>query len=66
MERPYQVTRPSDEYDVLAASNLTWASQSLRQADGRRIDVIRTKEGREVCFDVSDVLDLLKRRLQSG
>ncbi len=66
MERPYQVTRPSDEYDVLAASNLTWASQTLRQAGGRRIDVIQTKEGSEVCFDVSEVMDILKRRLQSG
>lgn len=66
VERPYRVTRTSDEYDILAASNLTWANQTLRQSGGRRIDVIKTKEGSEVCFDVTDILDLLKRRLQSG
>lgn len=66
LERPYRVTRTSDEYDVLAASNLTWASQTLRQADGRRVDVVRTREGKELCFDVTDIFDLLKRRLRNG
>jgi hypothetical protein len=66
LERPYRVTRTSDEYDVLAASNLKWGSQTLRQVDGRRIDVVRTREGKELCFDVSDIFDLLKRRLRNG
>jgi len=49
MDRPYRVTRTSDEYDVLVASNLTWASQTLRQAGKRRLDVVRTREGQEIC-----------------
>jgi hypothetical protein len=63
LERPYQVTRTSDEYDVLAASDLTWSSQTLRRVGGRRIDVVKTREGREICFDVTDIFLLLKRRL---
>ena len=66
MDRPYRVTRTSDEYDVLVATNLTWASQTLRQAGRRRLDVVRTREGQEICFDVTDIFDLLKRRLRSG
>jgi hypothetical protein len=66
LERPYRVTRTSDEYDVLAASNLTFASQTLRQSEGRRIDVVRTREGKDVCFDVTDIFELLRRKLRNG
>ncbi len=66
-ERPYLVTRTSDEYDVLAMRRLTFASQALRQDEGaRRLDVVRTQEGPELCFDITDIFELLKRRLRKG
>jgi hypothetical protein len=61
-ERPYLVTRTSDEYDVLAASNLNPASQTLRLVEGRRIDVLTTREGSEICFDVTEIFRWLQER----
>lgn len=61
-ERPYLVTRTSDEYDVLAASNLNPVSQTLRLVEGRRLDVLTTREGSEICFDVTEIFCWLQER----
>tara|TARA_R110002096_G_scaffold403766_4_gene601372 strand:- start:7679 stop:8212 length:534 start_codon:yes stop_codon:yes gene_type:complete len=62
-EEPYKVTRTSDEYDLLYFEGLKFESQSLREVDGRRMDVLKTKEGREIWFDVSDLLAAIKAKL---
>lgn len=64
-EEPYKVTRTSDEYDVLFFEGLAFESQSLREANGRRLDVLKTKDGKELWFDVSDMLAVVKERLKA-
>jgi hypothetical protein len=65
-ERPYLVTRTSDEHDVLVVLGLTWGSQTLRRREGKRLDVARSVEGTEVWFDVTEIFELLRRKLRHG
>jgi hypothetical protein len=53
---PYIVCHASDEYDLLAALGLEAAGQSLVEQGGRLCDVIRCTSGREVWFDITDLL----------
>jgi hypothetical protein len=53
---PYIVSHPTDEYDILAALNQQPAGQSLTEYQGRLYDVHVCSDGREVCFDVTDLL----------
>lgn len=53
---PYIVCHPSDEHDVLAAIGHEAAGQSLVEHEGRLCDVLRCSDGREVWFDVTDLL----------
>jgi len=53
---PYVVCHASDEYDVLTALGREAAAQSLVESDGRLCDVLRCSDGREVWFDVTDLL----------
>ena len=62
-EEPYRVTTTTDEYDLLFFEQLEFESQSLREVNGKRMDVIRTKDGREVWFDVGDLFATVKQRL---
>ena len=63
-QQPYRVTRTSDEYDVLIWQNHQFGSQSLRETDGRRFDVLLTKEGRELWFEVTEIFALMAKRLR--
>ena len=53
---PFVVCHPSDEYDILATLGREPAGQSLTEREGRLLDVIVCADGRETCFDVTDVL----------
>ncbi len=53
---PYVVCHASDEHDVLAALGHEAAGQSLVEHEGRLCDVLVCSDGREVWFDVTDLL----------
>jgi hypothetical protein len=53
---PYEVCHASDEHDVLAAMGHEAAGQSLVEHEGRLCDVLVCSDGREVWFDVTDLL----------
>src|SRR5262245_31509207 len=59
---PYVVCHASDEHDVLAALGLEAAGQSLLENDGRLCDVLVCSDGREVWFNVTDLLVRRARR----
>jgi hypothetical protein len=62
---PYVVCHASDEYDILATLGREPAGQSLAEREGRLLDVIVCADGRETCFDVTDVLVRPARRKRS-
>jgi hypothetical protein len=59
---PYIVCHPSDEYDVTAALGHEAAGQSLIEHNGRLHDVLLCTNGREIWFDVTDLLVRPRRR----
>lgn len=58
-DRPYLVTRVSDEYDVLAYLKKPMERQSLQQRGGRACDVMCCKDGSEIWFDISEAFGKL-------
>jgi hypothetical protein len=58
-ENPYRVVRTSDEYDVLQYLEQEVEKQSLQSAEQKHLDVILTKQGREVVFDITDAYETL-------
>jgi hypothetical protein len=63
---PYIVTHPTDEYDVLAALGLKSAGQSLTERHGRLYDIQLCEDGRELWFDVTDLLAPRRRARQAA
>jgi len=57
-ERPYVVTRVSDEYDLAAWLGKAVQSQSLVTAEGRTLDLLSLADG-ELAFDISDCISKL-------
>jgi hypothetical protein len=53
---PYIVCHATDEYDILTALGHEPAGQSLTEREGRICDVLTCADGREVWFDVTDLL----------
>jgi len=53
---PYIVCHASDEYDILAALCHEAAGQSLIEHRGRLCDLLLCTDGRELWFDVTDLL----------
>lgn len=58
-EHPYQVVRTSDEYDVLQFLELDPAGQALQENGERHFDVISTRQGQEIVFDITDAYSKL-------
>lgn len=58
-ENPYRVVRTSDEYDVLQYLEQEVVKQSLQHTEHQHLDVILTKQGREVVFDITDAYETL-------
>jgi len=61
-ERPYLVTRTSDEYDVLWYLKKECKTQALSNADGRYLDMLTCKDGSEIWFDITDAFNTLRAR----
>ena len=59
---PYIVCHPTDEYDVLAALGHEAAGQSLVERQGRLHDVLLCTDGRQIWFDVTELLVRPRRR----
>jgi hypothetical protein len=53
-QRPYLVTRVSDEYDILDHVGARWTRQSLRRHGGRACEVFDLEGGGEVWFDITE------------
>jgi hypothetical protein len=63
---PYVVCHSSDEYDVLAALGREAAGQSLVEREGRLCDVLLCSDGRQVWFDVTDLIARPHRKRKSA
>ena len=62
-ERPYLVTRVSDEYDVLRHLKQRSASQGLMRSGEKRFDVLDTTDGQEIWFDVTDAFQTIAKKI---
>lgn len=51
--KPYVISRIEEEYTVLAALEQQVQDLSMKLVDGRWLDVMRTRQGQTVHFDVS-------------
>ena len=66
-DRPYLVTRTSDEYDVLSHLEKELQVQSLMHGpDGRSLDRMTCTDGSELHFDVTRALETLDFGKSSG
>ncbi len=63
-EKPYLVTRVSDEYDLLRHLNKERNVQKLRHKDGKAFDVMQCADGSEVWFDITVVFGSMVKRLK--
>ena len=59
---PYIVCHPSDEHDIVAALGKEAAGQALVEHEGRQCDIIVCSDGREVWFDVTELVAIARRR----
>ena len=62
-ERPFLVTRISDEFDNIRIHKLNMASQILIDIDDRECDVIETRENTTVWFDITEIKKILDNKL---
>lgn len=65
-DRPYQISRVSDEYDLVSANGWTFQEQALRARDGREFDVITVAEREPIWFEITEIRQLLERRFGGG
>jgi hypothetical protein len=63
-DKPFLVTRVSDEYDLLRHLKKARTSQGLRHKDGKSFDVMSCTDGTEVWFDITVVFGSLSKRLK--
>jgi hypothetical protein len=63
---PYLVTRTSDEYDYFFAHDLEVESQALIKSpdETRSYDLLTAKNGHQVWFDVTDIMQILSRKMR--
>ncbi|HUT32332.1 MAG TPA: DUF4919 domain-containing protein [Planctomycetota bacterium] len=63
-DKPYLVTRVTDEYDVLRHLKKAKTTQGLRNKDGKSFDVMSCEDGTEVWFDITVVFGSLSKKLK--
>lgn len=63
-ESPYRVTRVSDEHDMLWFLEEELDKQQLVHQDGRSLDVIYCKSGKQIYFDISQPYQRLQTTLK--
>ena len=61
IEKPYLVTRTSDEYDVLEHLGKELTRQALAESEDRRLDVMTCRDGATLSFDITDAYDQLSQ-----
>lgn len=61
-EEPFLVTYLSDEYDVIQCLGVEVRQQQVVDVDGRQLDVLRDLDGKEHWFDVTEVMDVARRK----
>lgn len=60
-ESPWQVTRTSDEYDVLQFQEKEFAGQDLVESGDRKLDAMKCTDGTVLHFDITDAQARLKQ-----
>ena len=60
-DAPWQVTRTSDEYDVLQFQEKEFAGQSLIETGERKLDAMKCTDGSVLHFDITDAQARLKQ-----
>ena len=65
-EKPFKVTRVSDEYDFLFAHQLSMKSQALLERDSRSFDRLTLENGDELWFEITEIQDVLRSKLASA
>jgi len=63
-DKPYLVTRVSDEYDLLRHLKRAKTSQGLKHKGDKAFDVMQCADGSEVWFDITVVFGSLSRRFR--
>ncbi|MDH4471177.1 MAG: DUF4919 domain-containing protein [Fluviicola sp.] len=66
IEMPYRITRMSDERDLLAYMDETFASQSLVAENNRFYDLITTQSGNRIYFDISTSYTKMQNLVDDG
>ncbi len=64
-DKPYLVTRVTDEYDLLRHLKKVRDAQGLRHKDGKAFDVMSCTDGTEVWFDITVVFGSMAKRLKA-
>ena len=62
-EKPYLVTRTSDEYDILQYLDKQFGGQALVSDGDRNFDVMTCSDGTELWFDITDPFKKLEESL---
>lgn len=63
-DSPWQVSRPSDEYDVLAHLEKRMQQQELRNDQGRSFDLMECEDGTQLWFDITTPFAALGQSLK--
>lgn len=66
IEMPYLITRMSDERDLLAYLDETFASQSLVAENNRFYDLITTQSGNRIYFDITTSYTKMQNLVDDG
>lgn len=65
-EKPYLVVRTSDEYDLVEYLDTEMTGQRLTHKNDRHFDVLTTKDGRELWFDITVAYEKMGDELAGG
>ena len=63
-DKPYLVTRVSDEYDLLRNLKKMRKTQGLKHKDGKSFDVMQCADDTEVWFDITVVFGSMAKKLK--
>ena len=61
-DKPFLVSRTSDEYDYLFAHRLSFAGQALMMKNGREFDVMSVEGRDSIWFDITEIKHIMERQ----
>ncbi|NOQ75512.1 MAG: hypothetical protein GQ574_26115 [Crocinitomix sp.] len=64
-EQPYLVTQISDERDIIQSMEDEVLRQSLVKADGKSYDLLNTKSGKAIYFDITQCMEALAAKFNA-